>query len=277
MILVTGATGNVGRHVVAGLLGTGAAVRALTRDPDSARRPGGVEVVRGDLSAPDTLAEGLDGVESVFLVWPFFTAEAVPAFLAVAGKHARRIVFLSAMGARDEQGNTITFHGDVERMIERSGLEWTFLRAGGFATNTLVWAPRIRAEGVVRWPYGAAASSLIHERDIAAVAVRALTDDGHSGVTHVLTGPEALIQVEQAHAIGAAIGRPVRYEEIPPEAAREQLLAGGMTPGFADGALNYWATLVTAPEPVTPTVEEITGAPARTFREWATDHADDFC
>jgi len=279
-ILVTGATGHVGRHVVSQLLGTGAPVRALVRNPDAAGLPGGVEVVRGDLSAPDALDACLDGVETVFLVWPFMTAEAAPAVLDAVTKHTRRIVYLSSMGVRDDRaqqaGPINAFHADIERLIKRSGLEWTFLRPSGFATNTLLWASRIRADGVVRWPYGAAARSLIHERDIAAVAVRALTGDGHAGATYLLTGPQSLTQIAQVDAIGEAIGRPLRFEEISPEAARQELLAAMGDPAFVDGALNAWAGFVTEPEPVTSTVHEVTGAPTRTFRDWASDHAGDF-
>jgi len=280
MILVTGATGNVGRQVVSQLLGTGARVRALTRNPDSAGLPGGVDVVRGDLSMPNTLDACLNGIEAVFLMWPGLPADLAPAALDAVTKHVRRIVFLSSFTVRDEleqQTDPITaFHADIERLIEQSGLEWTFLRCGGFATNTLLWAPQIRADGVVRWPYGAAARSLIHERDIAAVAVRALIGDGHGAARYVLTGPQSLTQIEQAHTIGEAIGRPLRYEEISPEATRQQMLTEGWPPSFVDGALNYWAKCVTEPELVSTTVEEVTGAPARTFRQWATDHAGDF-
>ncbi len=281
--LVAGATGKVGRHVVSGLLGTGAAVRALARNPGSAGTraalPTGVEVVRGDLSIPDTLDACLYGVDAVFLVWPFLTAEAAPAVLDVVRKHAHRIVYLSSMGVRDDHGqktDPIAFHADIERLIERSGLDWTFLRPGGFAANTLMWAPQIRADGVVRWPYRAAARSLIHERDIAAVAVRALTGDGHGGAKYLLTGPQVLTQAEQVRTIGEVIGRPSRFEEMSPEAARQQLLTAWGDPSFVDSALDTWAGFVTEPELVTRTVEEITGTPARTFREWTADHADDF-
>jgi uncharacterized protein YbjT (DUF2867 family) len=280
VILVTGATGTVGRHVVSQLLRTGLEVRALTRNPTSTHLPDGVDVVRGDLSDPDTLHASLDGVQAVFLVWPGLTVQTGPAVLDVVAKHARRIVFLSSLSIRDDvdqQADPITdFHADMEHLIEQSGLQWTFLRASGFATNTLRWAPQIRADGVVRWVYAAAARSLIHEQDIAAVAVRALTGDGHGGAKYVLTGPQALTQAEQVRTIGEVIGRPLRYEEISPEAGRRQLLAEGWPPSFVAGALNYWAKLVTEPELVTPTVEELTGVPARTFREWAIDHAGDF-
>ncbi len=172
-ILVTGATGHVGGEVVSQLLGMGAPVRALVRNPDAAGLPGGVEVVRGDLSAPDSLATVLDGVESVFLVWPFMTAEAAPAALDVVSKHARRIVYLSSMGVRDDLAQQTSlinaFHADIERLIKQCGLDWAFVRSSGFATNTLMWAPQIRNDGIVRWFHGDAARSLIHERDIAAV------------------------------------------------------------------------------------------------------------
>ena len=280
VILVAGATGNVGRQIVSQLLGTGVAVRALARNPDTAILPDDVEVVRGDLSAPDTLDAPLEGVEAIFLVWPFLTAEAAPAVLDAATKHAHRIVYLSSMGVRDdreEQTNPIdAFHADIERLIKQSGLDWTIVRSGGMATNTLWWAPQIRAGGIVRWFHGDASRSLIHERDVAAVAARALTEDGHGGKTYRVTGPRALTQIEQMRAIGEAIGRPLRWEEVSPEAARQQLLAG-MPPSVVDGILDAHAQFAAEPEPVTSTVEAITGAPARTFREWATDHVGDFC
>jgi uncharacterized protein YbjT (DUF2867 family) len=318
VILVTGSTGNVGRSLVSQLLEVGAEVRALTRDPGSARLPDGANAVAGDLSRPATLREALDGVGAVFLLWPFTAADAAPAVADVLAGAGPRVVFLSSMGSRADQAEAGTaFHAAVERELRRAGLAWTFLRPGGFASNTLLWAAQIRTDGVVRWPYARAARSLIHERDIAAVAVRCLTgghaddshndgygggDDGHSdgddgqgdgghgdgdggdgcsdgglgGVVHVLTGPEAVTQEEQVHAIGRAVGRPVRYEEIPADAALAQMLADGWPRAFAEHALARWATLVEQPEPVTDTVERLTGTAARTFGGWARDHADDF-
>jgi uncharacterized protein YbjT (DUF2867 family) len=190
------------------------------------------------------------------------------------------IVYLSSLSVRDDleqQADPITaFHADIERLIEQSGLEWTFLRSSGFATNTQGWALQIRAGDSVRWPYGgAAARSLIHEGDIASVAVRVLQSSEHSGAKYLLTGPEALTQIEQVQTIGKAIGRPLRYEEISREAARQQMLTY-WPPAMVDGALNAWASFVTEPEGVSHTVEEVTGTPARIFREWASDHASDF-
>lgn len=274
VILVTGATGNVGRSVVSQLVEAGAAVRALARDPASARLPAAAEVVQGDLSRPETLPAAMGGAGAVFLLWPFPTAEAAPPVIDVLAAGAPRIVFVSSMGADDEAGTA--FHAEIERLIRQSAMPWTFLRAGGFAANTLIWAPQIHAGDVVRWPYARAGRSLIHERDIAAVAVRALTEDGHAGAIHVLTGPETLTQEQQVLAIGQALGRPLRYDEIPAQAALEQMVSDGWPRAFAEHALGYWATLVSRPEPVTRTVQEITGSPGRTFAEWARDHAGDF-
>jgi uncharacterized protein YbjT (DUF2867 family) len=294
VILVTGATGHVGRQVASQLLQTSSAVRALVRNPDAASLPNGVEMVRGDLSNPDTLKTCLTGVEAVFLMWPFPTPKAAPAVLDVISKHARRIVYLSAMSVRDDlerQHDPISaLHAEIEHLIEQSGLEWTILRPSGFATNTLPWASQIRTDGVVHWPYGAAARSLIHEHDIAAVAVRALTEDGHVGVKYGLTGPQVLTQVEQVHIIGEVLDRPLRYDEISPVAARKLLLTSwglpslvaGLLPAntlprrMADGALDAWKQFVSEPETVLPTVEEMTGKPARTFREWVVDHQSAF-
>jgi uncharacterized protein YbjT (DUF2867 family) len=267
-VLVPGATGSVGRHVVGGLHDAGVPVRALTRHPETARLPAGVEVVRGDLTAPDTLEPALAGVGAVFLLWPYFAADGAEEVVATVSR-AGRVVYLSAMNPRG-------VFETLEGLLAGSGTEWTFLRAGGFATNTLVWADQIRAGDVVRWPSGGAARSLVHERDLAEVAVRTLVEPGHGGGRYVLTGPAAITQVEQVRAIGAAIGRPLRYEEISRAAGRARLLDLGMPAGFADHALDYLSSLVDTPEPVTGEVERLIGKPARTFPEWATDHAADF-
>jgi uncharacterized protein YbjT (DUF2867 family) len=274
-ILVTGATGNVGRHVVSGLLAAGADVRAMVRDPERARLPEGVSVVPGDLTQPATLEGALEDVRAVYLLWPNFSTETAPAAIQAIAKHASRIVYLSAIGSTiDERPDG--FWGEVEHLIEQAGVEWTFLRSGGIATNTLGWAEEIRSVGVVRWPYGDARRSLVHEADLAAVAVRALLEDKHVGAAYPLTGPELISQADQVRIIGEAVGRTVRWEELPREEAQQQLLAEWGDPDFVREALDGWAAMVNNPEPVTRTVEEVTGTPARTFRQWAIDHADDF-
>ena len=280
MILVTGATGNVGRQVVSELLRMDVDVRALTRHPDTADLPSDVEIIRGDPSDPHAVDAAVTGADAVFLMWPFLrlTADDAAPAIDVVRRHGARVVFLSSLAVRDDQQQespNTRFHADIEQLIERSGTEWTLLRCAGFATNTLMWAPEIRAGGVVRWPYRTAARSLLHERDIAAVAVRALTGDGHGGAKYMVTGPQSLTQIEELRAIGEAIGRPLRWEEISPDVARQQMVQQ-LPPELVDGVLDAHAGFVTTPEPVTTTVEEVTGAPAHTFSEWATDHAADF-
>jgi uncharacterized protein YbjT (DUF2867 family) len=276
-ILVTGATGNIGRCLIPLLAASGVPVRALTRDPGRAVLPAGVEAVRGDLTDPASVEAALDGVEAVFLLWPSFSAAGAEPVVAAIARHARRVVYVSAFSVRD--GADVAQNGvwgEIEDLVRRSGVAWTFLRAGGFATNTLGWAEEIRSSGVVRAPYAGAARSLIHEADIADVAFRALTEDGYAGRSLVLTGPEVVTQAEQVRIIGEAIGRPLRFEEQPREEAREQLIAAWGDPAVVDGALDHWASIVTEPEAVTSTVKEVTGRTARTFREWARDHTADF-
>ena len=279
-VLVIGGSGTVGRQVVSRLVATGAQVRALARNPGAARLPQQVEVVRGDLTLPETLDACLEGMQTVFLVWTAPAAAVAPALERIA-KHARRIVFLSApiktAHPLFQQPNSLrAMFEQIERLIETSGLEWTFLRPGMFAANALSWwAPQIRVGDVVRWPYLATPTAPIDERDIAAVAVRALCEDGHAGAEYVLTGPQSLSQFEQVSAIGRVIGRSLRIEEISPDEARRELLRLG--PLLAvNMLLRAWAAAIGRPAHMTSTVAEITGAPPHTFLDWATDNAAEF-
>jgi uncharacterized protein YbjT (DUF2867 family) len=279
-ILVTGATGNVGREVVSQLLATNAQVRALTRNPDAASLPPAVELVCGDLTVPATFDACLDGVDAVFLVWTA-SPEAAPAAVERLARQAKRIVFLSSPHKtahpffQQPQPNPIAaLHAEIERSIKASGLTSTFLRPGIFAANARSWwGPQIRAGNVVRWPYAAASTAPIHERDIAAVAVRALLEAGHDGADYVLTGPQSLSQLEQVATIGDVIGRSLRFEEISSERARRELPAPA---SVVNMLLAAWAGAIGQPAFVTSTVAEITGMPARTFRHWVTDHAVEF-
>jgi len=277
VILVTGATGRGGGSALAQLLDMGVAVRALARDPRRASLPSGVDVVPGDLADPSSLGPALDGIDSVFLVWPTIAADhAAPSVIAQIAAQARRVVYLSANGVSPSTTEGILgSHAMMERLIEDSGVEWTFLHPTGFAANTLGWAPGIRANGVVRWFHAAARRALIHEQDIAAVGVLALTEDRLLGQRPVLTGPTAISQLEQAETIGRAIGRPVRFEELPDDVARRELFPGRPA-AVVDGLLAAHAAFVATPELVNDTVPRLTGRPARTFAQWAADHAADF-
>lgn len=277
-ILVTGATGTVGRQVVAQLFATDVRVRALTRDPVLAKLPDAVDVRRGDFTVPETLDACLDDVDVVFLVW---TADPGAVSIAVdrIARHARRIVFLSSPHQTPhplfQQPNPLAaLHAEIERLIRMSGLDWTFLRPGMFAANARSWwAPQIRAGNVVRWPYAVAPTAPIHEADIAAVAVSALLDTRHNCGDYVLTGPQSLTQREQVESIGELIGRSLRFEEISPEEARQEL---DFPAAAVNMLLNAWAAAIGQPALVTSTVADITGNPARSFQDWVIDHADEF-
>ncbi|GII00325.1 SDR family oxidoreductase [Planobispora takensis] len=284
-ILVTGATGFVGRNVVGGLLRAGVSVRALTRDPAAARLPGAAEVAGGDLTEPGSLAPALEGVDRMYLFPVEETAEEVIRLARGAG--VRRIVDLSAASV------TAGLHTNpVERAVEESGAEWTHVRPCGFMANMLqIWAPSVRAERVVRYPFADEPMNLIHEADIADVAVAALLEDGHHGRAYTLTGPRTITVREQVRAIGEALGEEVRYEEVTRERARELMRAqggfaaesadlmlgfveyGGERPSSEDGYADQdWSALMR----VWPDVEKVTGHPPRDFARWAGDHADDF-
>ena len=279
-ILVIGATGTVGRQVVSRLAATGIQVRAMARNPGVARLPPQVEVVRGDLTLPETLDGCFDGIDTVFLVWTAPPVAVAPALERIT-QRARRIVYLSAplktAHPLFQQPNPLrAMFEQIERLIEASGLQWTFLRPGMFAANALNWwAPQIRVGDVVRWPYLAAHTAPVDERDIAAVAVRALCEDGHGGAEYVLTGPQSLSQFEQLSAVGRVIGRSLRIEEISPDEARRELLTIGPLVAV-NMLLAAWAAAIGQPAHVTSTVEAITGAPAGTYLDWATDNAAAF-
>jgi uncharacterized protein YbjT (DUF2867 family) len=279
-ILVIGASGNVGRQVIHQLTARDVRVRAFTRNLDSARLPTQIETFQGDLTIPASLERPLRDVDAVFLVWTAPATAVAPALARIA-EHVPRVVFLSAPHQTPhpffQQPNPLRrLHADIERVIEASGMQWTFLRPAMFASNVqLWWATQIRANQVVRWPYADVPTAPIDEGDIAAVAIRALCKDGHAGQDYVLTGPDSLSQREQVRIIGEVIGRSLRYEEISPEEARIELLSS-LTPPIVDMLLNAWGAAIGQPAYVTTAVAEITGTPARTFREWVIDHATDF-
>ncbi|QCW80240.1 NAD-dependent epimerase/dehydratase family protein [Streptomyces sp. S6] len=309
-VLVAGATGNVGRHVVGLLVEAGQDVRALTRRPGAAALPPEVRVFEGDLTRPETLPPALEGVRTMLL---FPVGEAVDEVVALAAKAGvRRIVVLSS--AAVTAGYDTEYHYPVEQAVERSGLEWTHVRPGEFAVNSLyLWAPSVKAERQVVDVDLDAPGTPIHEADIADVAAAALMDDRHAGKAYNLAGPEALTHRDQIAAIAAAIGEPLRVDEVEPEEAREFYRAqGGWAAENADFLFGFEdysgettdptgatsgvdrqdggqpqdgerpaggeAQVQTWEEPDIPwlTCTDITGGPARTYAEWARDHVDDF-
>lgn len=281
-VLVTGATGRVGRLVIGQLLAAGVPVRALVRRPEAAATlPAKAEIFVGDLTVPGSLEPALKGAGAVFLVWaaPPRTAEAVIERLAA---HVRRVVLLSSPHKTPhpffQQPNPMAeLHADIERFIAATELEATILRPGMFASNVKAWwAPAIRAgQAVVRWPYGAAESAPVDDRDIAAVAARTLQQDDHVGGDYVLTGPESLTHAAQVDVIGAALGRRITFEEMTPDEFR-RLCEGTVPSSAVDMLLAAWSAAVGQPAYVTTAVADILGTAPRTFRQWATDHAAAF-
>ncbi|MET9818541.1 MULTISPECIES: NAD(P)H-binding protein [unclassified Streptomyces] len=285
-ILVTGATGNVGRNVVRQLVEKGRDVRALTRRTRAGVFPQGVQVHEGDLTRPETLTDALEGVEALFLFPVAATAAEVVGRAKKAG--VRRIVVLSSGAVTT--GFDADFHLPVEQAVEASGLEWTHVRPGEFAMNKLaLWGPPIRAERVVRDPAPDAAWFPVHEHDIADVAVLALTEEGHTGQAYTLNGPELLTHRCQVELIAQAMGEEIDFQVVTPQEAREIYLAqGGFAAENADFLLGFEDYGGNESDPSEaeafdpsclgpmPTAEAVTGRPARTFAQWARDHAGEF-
>ncbi|MGD9695417.1 MAG: NAD(P)H-binding protein [Thermoleophilia bacterium] len=274
-VLVTGATGQVGRHLVAELLAAGAGVRALTRSPESAGLPEGVEVVGGSFS---DLPDGVfDGVDATFV----FPADGAGDFArAAAAAGVRHLVLLSSLAAaleheRDRGSASQVHHAAIEAEVTGSGAAWTILRPGTFAGNLLSWAQPIRYAGGVTGPYPTSAQAPIHEADVAAAAAVALTRPGHEGRIYPMTGPEALSRTDQLAAIGAAIGRDLTFTESTPEEFRAEMAGYGVGEPIIAMLLDYWRDTVDEPDVVRST-EPLTGRPGRTLAEWARDHAADF-
>ncbi|MEU1204248.1 NAD(P)H-binding protein [Nocardia sp. NPDC005825] len=276
-MLVTGGTGNVGRGVVAELAAAGVRTRALVRDPAAAGLPPEVEAVRGDLSEPGSLAAAADGVDSVLLIWPFHDAENAERVVRALSGSDRRLVYLSSTTVNDQgpQSDLIPLvHAEMEAAVEAHAAEWTVLRADTLASNALSWAGQIRAGAVVRG-FAVAPSAVVHEADVAAVAARLLTESGHAGRKYLVTGPRVVGRPEQVEAIGAALGRELRFEAQPLDVARESMTAAGL-PAHLIEVLLSMAEFRPPSDLVTGVVADLTGRPARDIREWAVEHGAEF-
>jgi uncharacterized protein YbjT (DUF2867 family) len=280
MILVTGATGTVGRELVRLLAGRGEPVRAMTRHPEKAALPAGVEVVPGDFDHPRSLADAATGVEALFLLDApgLRIAQHDRAMLAAArAAGVARVVKLSSIGAGERAGTVGDWHLPGEKELCSGDGEWTVLRPSAFASNVLNWAPRIRARQPILNPNPAGTQGVVDPRDVAEVAARALTCDEHVGQVLTLTGPELLSVPDLAARLGELLGRTVATVEMPLDVYREGLLTKGLDPDFVEAAANgsklieegFYARL-------TDDVTRALGRPPRTFAAWAHDHRDAF-
>jgi uncharacterized protein YbjT (DUF2867 family) len=261
MIVVTGATGNVGRPLVAALAEAREDVTAVSRGIAAADVPAGVRVHRADLSDPRELEPALDGAAALFLLTTGAFDPAVLELARAAG--VGRVVLLSSQGV-----GTGRHPADLEEAVIRSGLDWTVLRPGGFHSNTLMWAGSVRTQRVVAAPFGDVALPTIDPADIAAVAAAALREPGHAGRTYTLTGPEAVSPRQQAAAIAAALGEPVRFVEQTRAEAKAQLVAFMPEP-MADHTLDILGTPTPAEQRVSPDVARVLGRAPGSYAEWA--------
>jgi uncharacterized protein YbjT (DUF2867 family) len=274
-IVVTGATGNVGRPLVTQLVDAGAKVRAVSRRPQSAGLPADVEVV-------ESASEAVAGASAVFL-----NSRALGDGLAAVVDQARRegvsrLVALSAINADDDFSRQPSrFRGDrnkeVEQLAVDSGLQWVSLRPSAFVTNFAgMWSAQIRAGDIVRGPYGTASSALIVESDIAEVAARALLTDDLVGQKIPLTGPQSLTNIELVEIIGLVLGRPLQYQEVPDELVRQRFVGLGFPPEFGDAYIAMLATTIDEPAVVADGVQQILGRPAQSFEQWVVEHKSIF-
>ncbi|MDQ3745564.1 MAG: SDR family oxidoreductase [Acidobacteriota bacterium] len=284
MILITGGTGTTGREIISELQRLGATgVRALVRDAGRASfiREAGFETAEGDFDRPETLDAALAGVERALLLTPPSpkTFEFQRDFIE-ASKRAgvRRVVKFSAFGAdADAPEGFGKWHGQAEDYLKQSGLAWTMLQPNFFMQNLLGQAQQIAAEGRIYQPVGDAKASFIDVRDIAAVAARALVEDGHEGKSYVLTGPEALSYADVAAKLSTVAGRQITYVPITPEQFRQGALAAGL-PEWLVGALERLNEIFAAgyAAEVTDHVRAVGRKEPTTFDQFARDNAQAF-
>lgn len=278
MIVITGATGNIGRPLVAELARRGHDVSAVSRGGAAPLDDPLVRGVSADLAEPASLRAAVDGADAMFLLVPgsggHLDTERIIGTAADAG--VRRLVLLSSLGAVTRAGSAS--HGplaELEKRVQGSGLEWTLLRPADFASNALAWVPTVRAERIVHAPFGDVALPAVDPLDIAEVAAAALADDGHAGRAYVLTGPAAVSPRERTAALAEALGVPLTFAEQTREQARAEMLAYMPAP-VVDGTLAILGEPTAEEQLVSPDIEKVLGRPARAFADWAGRNAAAF-
>jgi uncharacterized protein YbjT (DUF2867 family) len=271
MILVAGATGNVGGELVRVLSEAGTPVRALTRG--GGNFPPGVTQVRGDLNDPASLSEALDGARAAFLMSGYADMPSLLAAIREAG--AEHVVQLSGGSAAISDPSDVVsrYMVDSEHAVKESGMPWTILRPNAFMSNTLQWAPQLRTGNVVRAPFPDVRQATIDPRDIASVAARALTEPGHAERIYAVTGPESLLPADRVTILGEVLGRALTFEGQSNDEARGEMSAA-MPDEYVDAFFSFYVDGKLDESQVLPTVRDVLGRPPRTFREWASKHAD---
>lgn len=275
MILVTGATGTIGTEVVRILAERGERVRAMTRNPDGATLP--AEVVRGDFDDRDSLDRAVSGADALFLLdapGPWIERHDLAMLDAARSHGLGKVVKLSAIGTGEDTAlRAGAWHLPGERALRAGEAAWTILRPSSFATNTLHWAAMIRAGQPVANLTGNGVQGVIDPRDVAEVAVVALTTPDHAGRTYTLTGPELLSTPDQVEILRKVLGRPIEIVDVPLDVAREQMIASGQDPEFAEGAMDGQRSIAEGRNArLTADVATVLGRTPRTYATWADDH-----
>ncbi|MFZ3572877.1 SDR family oxidoreductase [Streptomyces sp. BH097] len=270
MIVVTGATGNVGRPLTQALVEAGEQVTAVSRR--AAAVPDGARHASADLTDPQSLLPALNGAKALFLLLSgdLHASGARPADIIdlAAARGVHRVVLLSSQGvATRPLGPSRIAMRALEEALGRSGPDWAVLRPGGFASNALAWAESVRTRGTVAAPFGDVGVPVVDPADIAEVAAACLLDDRHTGGIFELTGPEVITPRQQSQAIADALGSPVRFHELT-RAEAKTAMTRSVPPELADDTLD----IISAPTPAelrtSPAVEQILGRAPRSFGDW---------
>ena len=274
MILVTGATGNVGNALVHALAARDEAVRALARNPERARFPSTVDVVSADLETPESVVPALVGIRRVFLLGGFVTADLVRRVREAGVDHIALLTSRCVVGGNPDNAITRMWF-DAEVAVHDSGVARTILRPSGFHSNALRWRPQLQAGDVVRAPWPDVRIASIDPADVAAVAATVLTRPGYEGTAPALSGPQPLTPSEQVGTLARVLARPLRYEPMTDQEARSQMQAD--TPAsIIDAFFRFFSGGEFDDAGVVDSVQEITGHHPRTFEQWAHDHAHAF-
>ena len=275
MILVTGATGNVGGELVRQLAAAGQPVRALTRGDAQGGFPPGVQAVPGDLNDPASLRPALHGATGVFLLPGYADMTGVLAEARQAGVAKVAQLSGSSAGAGDLDNAITRYMTRTEEAVRASGLAWTILRPMAFMSNTFQWLPQLNAGDLVRAPFAYVRQAVTDPADIAAVAALALTEDGHEGRVYPVSGPEPLAPADRVAILGRVLGRSLRFQAQPDDEARAEMSAA-MPAEYVDAFFRFYADGTLDESVVWPTVRDLTGRPPRTFEQWAAAHAEMF-
>jgi uncharacterized protein YbjT (DUF2867 family) len=280
MILVTGATGNIGRELIGALAERGEQVRALvrpatTRGDRPSAFPPDVQQVAADLNSPDSMRAALAGVRGLFLLPGY---QNMPGTLDQARQAGiEHVVLVSSSSVEGgDPGNAVTrYMMDSEAAVRASGLAWTFLRSFGFMSNTLQWVPQLQAGDVVRAPWAQVSIAMTDPHDIAAAAAVAFTSAGHDGRHYTLSGPEPLRPADRVRILGEVLGRDLTFEGQPDEEARAQM-SKSMPAEYVDAFFSFYSEGTLDESYVRPDVRDVTGTPPRSFRRWAQAHTSMF-